>query len=105
MKKYIPILILALVVAAMPARAAEPAESEAQEMALDIETATVNIIVNGRQVRVTNAEGEELEVYNLTGTCVATVHIDSEDKTVNLNLPKGCYILKVGKIARKVSIR
>lgn len=105
MKHFIPILTLALAALAMPAYAAEPAEAESMEKALDIDNISANIIVNGRQVRVTNAEGQELEVYNLTGTCVATIRIDSEDKTVNLNLPKGCYILKVGKIARKVSIR
>ncbi|MDD3387351.1 MAG: secretion protein, partial [Prevotella sp.] len=27
------------------------------------------------------------------------------DKSYNLNLPKGCYIVKVGKVVRKVSIR
>ncbi len=83
--------------------AAEPTESA--EMAMDIEAQTVTITVSGRQVHVTGAEGQTLEIYNLTGTCVASIAIDSEDKTLNVNLPKGCYILKVGKVARKVSIR
>ena len=31
--------------------------------------------------------------------------IDSYDKVIDLNLSKGCYIVKVGKTARKISIR
>lgn len=89
----------------MPANAYDPMSAEAVAAVLDIEAEGISIFVNGRQVRVVNAEGEDLEVYNLTGQRVATIHIDSNDQTMSVNLPKGCYILKVGKIARKVSIR
>ena len=46
-----------------------------------------------------------MEVFNLTGAKVATVRIDSADKTFALNLPKGCYLVKVGKIVRKISVQ
>ena len=45
-----------------------------------------------------------MQIYNVAGVRVMTVKIDSSDKTYNLNLPKGCYIVKVGKIVRKISI-
>ena len=44
-------------------------------------------------------------VFNLTGTKVATIRIDSGDKTFALNLSKGCYLIKVGKVVRKISIQ
>ena len=86
---------------ALPVRAIEQAEKEN----IEVDAATVAITVNGSQVRVANAEGKTLEIFNLAGVRISTVKIDSEDKTLNLNLPKGYYILKVGNIARRVSIR
>ena len=63
------------------------------------------LTVKGTKVHVTGANGENLEIFNLTGIKVATLFIDSADKSFNLNLPKGCYILKVGEVVRKISIR
>ncbi len=72
---------------------------------LDEEINPITISVSGTQVHVTNAAGQVLEIYNLAGVRVATFKIDSDDKTVNINLNKGCYILKVDKVVRKVSIK
>lgn len=60
--------------------------------------------VSGRVVHVTNAEGESLEVFNITGVKVGSYKIDSPDKQITLNLSKGCYILRLGKITRKVAL-
>ena len=59
---------------------------------------------NGR-IHVTNAEGQNLEVFNLTGVRVANIRIDSNDKQISLNIPRGCYIMKVGKVVRKITIK
>lgn len=72
---------------------------------LDNELAEISIAVSGSQLRITNATGQTLEIYNLTGVRVATLRIDSDDKTFNVNLPKGCYMVKVGKVVRKVSFK
>jgi hypothetical protein len=64
----------------------------------------INITVNGQTVIVTGAQGQTLEVVSLTGRRVMTVKIDSPAQKVELNIPKGCYILKVGKVVRKVSV-
>lgn len=61
--------------------------------------------VNGQNVRIQNAGGQIMEVYNVTGVRVLSFRIDSEDKSVNLSLPKGIYLIKVGKFVRKISIR
>lgn len=34
-----------------------------------------------------------------------SVKVDGGDKHYTLNFPKGCYIVKVGNVVRKVSIR
>lgn len=56
-------------------------------------------------VRVVGAQGRVLEVYKVTGVGVDKIKIDSNDKRIELDLPKGCYILKVGKVVRKISIK
>ena len=72
---------------------------------VDSELTAISISVQGSQVHVTNASGQTLEIYNLAGVRVATYKIESDDKTVYINLPKGCYILKVDKLVRKVSLK
>ena len=80
------------------------AQSEREDVETEMQAVTLS--VNGSKVHVSGADGEVLEVYNLTGVKIATYRIDSNDKQVNLsNLTKGYYILKVGKVVRKISIR
>lgn len=65
----------------------------------------VTIAVSGQTVTVSGAQGETLEVISLTGRRVLTVKIESPAQRIELNIPKGCYLLKVGKVVRKVSLR
>lgn len=81
---------------------------EATELELsdaDPDLTPITITVNGTQVHVANANGKSLEIYNLAGVRVASFKIDSDDTTVSLNLPRGCYILKVDKVVRKAAIK
>ena len=64
----------------------------------------VTLSVNGQSVTVTGAQGMTLEVVSLTGRRIKTIKIENPSQRVELNIPKGCYILKVGKVVRKVSI-
>ena len=66
---------------------------------------SIDISVNGNILHVTGASGQDLYVYNVTGVRVKSFRVDSNDKRYELNLPKGCYIVKVGKVVRKVSLR
>ena len=70
-----------------------------------IDEPNINITVNQSTLNITGASGQVLEVVSLTGKLVATFRIDSPAQRVELNIPKGCYILKIGKVVRKVSIR
>lgn len=70
-----------------------------------IEDHSIGITVSQSTLHVTGASGMTLEVVSLTGRPVASIKIESPSQRVELNLPKGCYILKIGNLVRKVSIR
>ena len=65
----------------------------------------VTLTIEGNVVYVNGAQGEVLEVVSLTGRQIAQYRIETASQRVELNLAKGCYVLKVGKVVRKVSIR
>ncbi|MBO4826145.1 MAG: T9SS type A sorting domain-containing protein [Prevotella sp.] len=72
---------------------------------IDNDFQNINISVNETTLRVTGASGQTLFVYNVAGVRVMSVKIEGADKLIELNLPKGCYIVKVGKVVRKISIK
>ena len=78
------------------------ANSKVEIIDQDIQATTIS--VNTSTVHVTGANGQTLEVYNIAGVRVVCVKVEGQDKRFDLNLPKGCYIVKVGKVVRKISI-
>ena len=100
MKKLF-LIAFALTWLAAPVSTYAQAESDAVENSLS----GITLTVNGTKVHVTGANGENMEIFNLTGVKVSSISIDSADKSLTLTLPKGCYILKVGKVVRKISMR
>lgn len=64
----------------------------------------VGLTIKGQSVRIQNGQGEVLEVFNLTGVKIASVKIEANDQSIQLNLNRGIYIFKVGKLVRKVAI-
>ena len=69
------------------------------------ELESLQLTVSGSQVRVCGGAGQQLEIFDLAGIRVSTIKIDSDEKTFQLHLQRGCYFVKIGKIVRKVSIR
>jgi hypothetical protein len=65
----------------------------------------IGISIQGQSLHIVNANGMMLQIYNVTGVCVMNAKIDGADKRYDLNLQRGCYIIKVGKVVRKISIR
>ena len=65
----------------------------------------ISINMEGNSVTVTGASGMTLEIVSITGRHVATYKIEGPAQRIELNLLKGCYILKVGKVVRKVTLR
>ena len=99
------LLILSMAVSMMLSvpvlvKAAE-AEMLQTEQTLDDD---ITISVNGQWVTITGAQGLTLEVVSLTGRQIKTIKIESPAQRIELNIPKGCYILKIGKVVRKVAV-
>ena len=74
-------------------------------MAEQIDERTPTISTEGNTVSIQGANGMTLEVVSMTGRAVASYKIEGPVQRIELNLPKGCYILKVGKVVRKVTVR
>lgn len=73
-------------------------------MEMDIDQ-DINVTYSEGALNVTGAEGLTLEVIALTGKKVMSQAIVSPSQRIELNIPKGCYIVKVGNMVRKISIR
>lgn len=72
---------------------------------IDVESQSVSISVSSSSIRVVGATGQMLYIYNVAGVKIMSIKIDSSDRCYDLNLPKGCYIVKVGKVVRKISVK
>lgn len=72
---------------------------------IDNDFSDVTISVSESTLRVTGAAGMTLCIYNVAGVHVQSFRVDGQDRRYELNLPKGCYIVKVGKVVRKISIK
>jgi hypothetical protein len=94
--------IAALTLMAPQTVKASDAEAPAIEQTIDED---IVIKVSGQTVTVSGAQGQTLEVISLTGRCVMSAKIQDPIQRIDLNVPKGCYILKIGKVARKVTVR
>lgn len=70
----------------------------------DFMQVNVTVLSNGI-VHVTGANGQVMQVYNVLGVKVASIKVEGNDKRIELPLKSGCYIVKVGDVVRKISIR
>lgn len=102
-KKLIIMTAAAALLLATPTMAAPMVMELGVAEQVDETAPTIN--VDGNTVSIIGANGMTLEVVSLTGRAVATYKIESPAQRIELNLPKGCYILKVGKTVRKVTLR
>lgn len=100
--KQLYAIIFLLTLSAAPSRAAE---IEALPALAEVEQQPQVSPVGERAVRVTGANGLTVYVYNVAGVCVQQWRVDGPDRRYDLSLPRGCYIIKVGKTVRKVSIK
>ncbi len=102
MTKYIYTLILASsLMLTMPS---EVFASEGMNLIEQEQQPMVNVTGNSN-LHVQNAIGQTIYVYNVAGVVVQTIKVPSQDCHFDLNLPKGCYIIKVGKTVRKISVK
>ena len=106
-KKLLLILALTMLIGtSQSAKAQDVQKPQTEKTQIEVEQQAVSIIVNESAIHIKNAEKQVLEIYNLAGVKVSSIKIDSADKVIELaNLPKGCYILKVGKTVRKCYLK
>lgn len=93
---------MGLLTTALPARLSA---AETGFAALEQAGEQITVTVSQSSVVIGGAQGEQLQVVSLTGKILVDVVIDSPSQRVELNIPKGCYILKVGKVVRKITVR
>lgn len=108
------ILALTLTMLALPALAkANPITLPSDEAPqIEATTSTINEASNfilsiqkgGIQVHATACQGQTLKVYDIVGKLKCEVAIDSNDKTIRVNLSKGIYLINIGQITRRVNI-
>ena len=72
---------------------------------VDNDIVGITVTVSKSTLRVTGATGLTLSIYNVAGVHVQSFRVEGADRRYELNLPKGCYIVKVGKVVRKISIK
>lgn len=65
---------------------------------------TLSIQKGAIQVHATACQGQTLKVYDIVGKLKCEVAIDSNDKTIRINLSKGIYLINIGQITRRVNI-
>ena len=106
MKRIVFILsaVLALVLF-VPVTASSSVLKEYAIGIMDFQDSEVTISVSQGSVYVYGGEGMTIEVVSLTGNKVFEEQIDSPAQKFELNIPKGCYIVKVGNVVRKISVR
>jgi hypothetical protein len=70
-------------------------------------TTTLEVIVNTTtKIKMENIPTSGyLEVYSILGVKVSSVSLKTRISTWNIELPKGLYILKAGKVAQKIVVR
>ena len=71
---------------------------------IDNDFQSIVITVTESTLHVSGAAGQMLAIYDVAGIRVVYLKVESSDKRFELNLPKGCYIVKVGKVVRKIAI-
>ena len=101
MTRYLLSILFALSLATFTTieASAEPIMNIDQEQNVSITT------IGNATLRVTGANGETLHIYNVAGVRVLSIKVEGHDKQYQLNLPKGCYIVKVGNTVRKIAIK
>ena len=104
MNRNLLIIILSALLFIPQLTNAKSTHLDTKELYIENYEPSISPTLNGSNLRVVGGAGQTLEIYNITGVRVAIYKIDSNDKTISLNVNRGCYIVKIGKISRKISV-
>ncbi|MDD4921370.1 MAG: T9SS type A sorting domain-containing protein [Bacteroidales bacterium] len=101
MKKSLVLLFLSFLFFAPLSAERRPvaAESTPQENSLEI-------FLNGKVMQLKNAVvGEKMQLLSIVGVKVFEKRIESSNQEFQLDLPKGYYLVKIGNVVRKISVK
>ena len=66
----------------------------------------VKIVYTGEKVSIENLPKDDvLEVFNIMGVKIYSRRVSAGTNEYDLELPKGYYILKVGKTTKKIAVK
>ena len=85
----------------VPAMADVPSMKAYEQQMVD--DAKVSVSIQNSTIVVNGAAGYEMEVISLTGRKVVKVKIESNSQRIELNVVKGCYIVKIENQSKKDS--
>ena len=85
----------------VPAMADVPSMTAYEQQMVD--DAKVSVSIQNSTIVVNGAAGYEMEVISLTGRKVVKVKIESNSQRIELNVVKGCYIVKIENQSKKDS--
>jgi len=105
MKRYCLLLLMTILVSgiAYPVLAQEDTTRHVTEVSQK-KTSDTSWWRTASPSKISRTDGL-LEIYNIMGVRVYNRRIKAGTHTFTLNLPKGYYIIKIGKITKKVAIR
>jgi len=99
-KSFSFIFLLFLLLAPLNAQKSEKAAASTTQ-----ET-SVSIFMKGSTLQLQNATvGEKIEILSIVGVRVFDKKIESSNQEYVLELSKGYYIVKIGTIVRKISVK
>ena len=99
-KKILSVILLIAALSSVPTTADAANMIELIEMEQQVQ-----IVVIDNVLHISGANGQVMHIYNVAGVRIMSVKVEGMEKRFDLNLSKGCYIVKVGKTARKISIK
>lgn len=85
----------------VPAMADVPSMNAYEQQMVD--DAKVSVSIQNSTIVVNGAAGYDMEVISLTGRRVVKVKIESNSQRIELNVVKGCYIVKIENQSKKDS--
>ena len=100
MKKTIIITVLAAITIGVLPTKASNFEAVADNGQTMVEENRISVNVQGSSVLVNGAAGYTMEVVSLTGRPVIKIKVENNSQRVDLNVNKGCYIVKIENQAK-----
>lgn len=100
------IILLLLLSVVLGFGLAKASDFRRHSFAMEDETEQTEIIMAGNRLIIKNlSEDGVLEIYSIVGVKVYSREIKAGTNEYPVNLPKGYYIIRIGKLAKKIALR